>query len=508
MVKYFYVLLFLVVSTKGNAQSSSKNISTLITGKYVGYSESYSMGTINGRDIIVPEITHTFTILPKGLVNLNQIGSNGKSYNYSGQYTIDQVEKDEVIIKCKMREFPRSKIPSTPTYNIYYHADGTIECIENPDSGIKNTPSFFLRRTTKANNITIRGNDSLNQSYFSDNYIEQGMGDMIRFNGDAFANEINSQNLKKEYEIKIIEETSKKLLLILENSFNFKLAMSSPTWDNTKWNYTLDVNVILNQNIIQFNRELLNKLKTISLKSDELRAYQHLNREYFLITINQNNSNLINYHMRSQESLNLLAELNSYYEYYSSLFQVLGIGINYFGLDIDAQKTSSYLHQLIDRYEQNKSIKINLFPENTVSRKFTWSRYSTMTDLKLLDSISVKPIGIDTSGIKIVIKLNNSNFCISKKNLKKSTWSNILKLVENENSMSSTNWKVPTIVDLELINKLLGPLKKFILTSEVYWSSEQADEYSALAFSFKDGKANRLYKEYEFETLMVDWIKK
>jgi hypothetical protein len=137
-------LSFILTSTL-YAQSPSKNPGSLLLGKYVGYSESYSMGVISGRDIIVPGINHTFTILSNGLVNLIQISDKGDKANYKGKYTIVQVEEGKKLLKCKMTEITKSQYPSTPEYNITFNSDGAIECVENPGGKTK-IPPFSLNK--------------------------------------------------------------------------------------------------------------------------------------------------------------------------------------------------------------------------------------------------------------------------------------------------------------------------------------------------------------------------
>jgi hypothetical protein len=137
-------LTFLVISNI-NAQSVSKSVSPSVLGKYTGYSKTYSMGVIAGRDIMVPRINHTFTILANGLVNLIQISDKGDKANYKGKYTIVQVGEGKKLLKCKMTEITKSQYPSTPEYNITFNSDGAIECVENPGGKIK-TPPFSLNK--------------------------------------------------------------------------------------------------------------------------------------------------------------------------------------------------------------------------------------------------------------------------------------------------------------------------------------------------------------------------
>jgi hypothetical protein len=102
------------------------------------------MGKIGTRDIIVPGITHTFTILANNQVTLAQVSDNGDKVNYRGKYSKVE-ENGSTILKCKMVEVSKSQYKSTPEYYISFKVDGSIECNENPTAKVK-TPSFSLKR--------------------------------------------------------------------------------------------------------------------------------------------------------------------------------------------------------------------------------------------------------------------------------------------------------------------------------------------------------------------------
>lgn len=65
--------------------------------------------------------------------------------SYKGKYTVVPLENDNILLKCKMTEITKSAYPSTPEYHITFKSDGTIICIENPDSKVK-VPPFSLSR--------------------------------------------------------------------------------------------------------------------------------------------------------------------------------------------------------------------------------------------------------------------------------------------------------------------------------------------------------------------------
>lgn len=140
-----FIALILIISNSVSAQTPSKNPATLLIGKYIGYSESYSMGVVAGREIIVPGINETFTILANGIVNLFQKSDKGDEVNYKGKYTISKTADGTITLRCKMIEITKSPYPSAPEYHLTFNIDGTIECVENPGAKLK-APPFLLKK--------------------------------------------------------------------------------------------------------------------------------------------------------------------------------------------------------------------------------------------------------------------------------------------------------------------------------------------------------------------------
>lgn len=139
-MKHALIFSFVLICFNSFGQSPASSV----LGKFTGYSESYSMGKIGNRDIIVPGISHTFTILANNQVTLAQVSDNGDKANYRGKYSKVE-ENGKAILKCKMVEISKSKYPSTPEYYISFKADGSIECNENPTAKVR-TPAFLLKR--------------------------------------------------------------------------------------------------------------------------------------------------------------------------------------------------------------------------------------------------------------------------------------------------------------------------------------------------------------------------
>lgn len=145
MKNLYFTLFISFISINVCAQTVSKSTSPSVLGKYTGYSESYSMGIISGRDIMVPGINHTFTVLANSLVNLTQVSDEGDKVNYKGKYTLVQTSNGNKLLKCKMTEITKSQYPSTPEYLITINSDGTIECTENPGAKTR-IPTFNLKK--------------------------------------------------------------------------------------------------------------------------------------------------------------------------------------------------------------------------------------------------------------------------------------------------------------------------------------------------------------------------
>ncbi len=142
MLKLNSLILFLLLINVVYSQTKPNSISKVnFFGIYEGHQDSYSGGSINGRDIIIPGSTYTFTISNGNKIKLHQEADNGLSVKYSGKYII--LDKgDKIILSCQMIE-DNYKYPSKPKFYITIKkAPLKIICLQ--DEKEMNPPSFEL----------------------------------------------------------------------------------------------------------------------------------------------------------------------------------------------------------------------------------------------------------------------------------------------------------------------------------------------------------------------------
>jgi hypothetical protein len=143
MKKTYFFIALLFFSTILFAQTNQQQaILKNWLGNYEGYQESYSMGQIYGRDVIVPGITYRFKLSNGNKVKLNQVGDNGKEASYSGSYKISN-KNNIITVSCQMIEDGLNKYPSKPKYFIIID-NNTKKVICQQDSD--HAPSFLLNK--------------------------------------------------------------------------------------------------------------------------------------------------------------------------------------------------------------------------------------------------------------------------------------------------------------------------------------------------------------------------
>jgi len=168
-VKKIYLFIFcIILSIFSIAQNKQQTLSNSFLGNYEGYQESYSMGQVYGRNVIVPGSTYKFKLSVGNKVKLNQVADNGTEVSYSGKYTISS-KNNTTTLSCQMIE-DAYKYPSKPKFFIIIDKKtNKIICQQDTD----HSPSFELRNPGLSNIILVDTSNTVSRKIISNNNLSE-----------------------------------------------------------------------------------------------------------------------------------------------------------------------------------------------------------------------------------------------------------------------------------------------------------------------------------------------
>ena len=167
-MKTLYFLFALILFSIISFSQSKLQTNNSLLGNYEGYQQSYSMGQVYGRDIIVPGSTYKFKISVGNKVKLNQVADNGTEVSYSGKYTISN-KNNTTILSCQMIE-DAYKYPSKPKFFIVIDKKtNKITCQQDTD----HSPSFELLKPGFSNIIHVDTSNIESKKNSSNNILSE-----------------------------------------------------------------------------------------------------------------------------------------------------------------------------------------------------------------------------------------------------------------------------------------------------------------------------------------------
>lgn len=116
----------------------------------------------------------------------------------------------------------------------------------------------------------------------------ESKGVVVEFKGSILAANVKQQMLNEENEIKSIGNIVGTCKEILDLSCDFSIVRGEPKQknkDNNNWSVPITINVKFNKNIEQFNQYLLNSIKGIAMKQDEVSQYNQLGKKTYKIAL-------------------------------------------------------------------------------------------------------------------------------------------------------------------------------------------------------------------------------
>jgi len=167
MKTLYFSFAFILFSIISFSQITPQTNNSLL-GNYEGYQQSYSMGQVYGRDVIVPGSTYKFKISVGNKVKLYQVADNGTEVSYSGKYIISN-KNNTTILNCQMIE-DAYKYPSKPKFFIVIDKKtNKIICQQDTD----HSPSFELLKPGFSNIIILDNSNTESKKISKNNLPEK-----------------------------------------------------------------------------------------------------------------------------------------------------------------------------------------------------------------------------------------------------------------------------------------------------------------------------------------------
>lgn len=347
----------------------------------------------------------------------------------------------------------------------------------------------------------------------------QARGVAIEINGGLFVVNIKQQILNEQSEVKSMFDLVSILHENLQNAFDYEIENKTPiiiNGDNNNWKIPLKVSAIANKNIVFCNDFLINTLKSISLKQDEVKTYKEMGKEVFTIYVGEN---FTPYYLRNRESLKIFNTILGLSNFYPSLFkyesgvkidaridyEVRCEGLSDYKKKYDSLQRAglgrrngenremyTFLSELDQALSRNdKKAQLIILPNlKTTYATYSWNDTMNLVQLDKLTGYKVNPVGtistIKDGGFLIEVK-QGKKIIVSLYDQEQVAQDSVLKIITTPQFSTAksiggyNNWRVPTINELKAIDmQLHEKYNGFIFPSsqnynssyKQYWSSD------------------------------------
>jgi hypothetical protein len=321
-------------------------------------------------------------------------------------------------------------------------------------------------------------------------------GVAIEIKGGLFSLNIKQQLLDEKAEEKSIFETVSILHDPMQLAFDFVIKSSDPQSTDSaskNWKIPIQVTATTNKNIDVCSSYLINALKAISLKQEEVEKYESLNKAVYTISIfYKNEQNL--FKLRRLSSLNTLKIFINQWSYYTRLFTVESGMDEITGLDASLNKeisgsiynltnsnyfelSQNYKSKLEDYYNlqfENGENKFYLLTEGKVAAIYSWNDERNLQQIEKMTGYIVKAKGISSTiknGGIVVYEKNGHGLVVALNDLGPYKWIDGKKVCDELNYNGYSDWYMPSKDEFTNIYKNLIKYNIGGFAPESYWTS-------------------------------------
>jgi hypothetical protein len=328
----------------------------------------------------------------------------------------------------------------------------------------------------------------------------ESKGLSVEIKGGLFALNIKQQMLNEQGEIRAITDMLGIIHESMQISFDYSIKSSNPQSldsENKNWKIPLEVIVTVNKNIDFCAKYLKKILFALSLSRAEERSYESVNKKVYPVSIIYQNK-LVTYNFRTIHTVRAINSLSSNWNFYLGLFKV------YSGLEDSSKYNCLTKFKFIgikhETFNNDKESASFLFPNlGSVVGTFSWSDNYTLSQIEQITSFKVMPLGIISNfkhGGYVVYEKYGHGLVVPFFDLGKfEKRDDAIAACENLSYNGYNDWRIPTIEDLQLIDKNIfkgsscGLCQVFDsridvynssiggLFHEIYWSNSEENGY-------------------------------
>jgi hypothetical protein len=226
-----------------------------------------------------------------------------------------------------------------------------------------------------------------------------------------------------------------------------------------------------------------------------VKSYKSLNKPVYEVTTNYNGVSK-SFYLRKKKSLNTLNTLTNQWEFYTRLFTVQS------GMDESNGNGKVQLHYFSYKgnYTFEKDDKVmNFLTSGQQAAAFSWQDKRTLIQIENMTGYNVKPRGVVSQfkhGGFVVFEKDGHGLVAAISDLEKMDWNSAKITCEELISCGYSDWYLPSLAELELIqnnlNRLgIGGFQE--RTSNWYWSGTEYKTGTANSIDFNNNMS--LYNE-------------
>jgi hypothetical protein len=315
----------------------------------------------------------------------------------------------------------------------------------------------------------------------------EAKGISVEIQGGMFALNIKQQLLNEHGEINALSEMVGLLHEPMQNSFDFDIKSSDPiSLDerSNNWEIPLVVTATANKNMDFCASYCINILQAISLSSDEVISYNKLNKTVFPITINYNGVSK-NFYLRNRLSYYIFYTLIDQWIFYFSSFNVEPV------INISNVNSEISSHKFV-----SSGTTIDFLTSGQWAATLSYKDKRTLAQIEKMTGYIIKPKGA-VSQIKhggfIVTEQNGNGLVAAITDLGKMDWNDAKTACDELVLNGYSDWRLPTIEELDLLYVNLRKFNIGGLGYGEYWSS---NEYRPNAYSSRDLALTQNFAKY------------
>ena len=334
----------------------------------------------------------------------------------------------------------------------------------------------------------------------------ESKGVTVEIKGGLFALNIKQQLLNEQGELDAVSNLVGVIHEIMQNAYDYTITTATPQSKdaNSKtWVIPIVVTSKANKNSDFCANYLIKNLTAVSLSKDEEQNYKALNKHISYVFINYAGTTY-RFGLRNYNSRLALKFLSQSWGNYDRLFIAQSDLSSISGLDFETNSvianksivsfetnTFSYFRDYIySEFRQNFNrmdlVYFNFYKQGDNTNTFSWEESFTLEQINQITGYKVHPFGntskFSHDGI-VVSEKNGHGVVAASIDFDSDTWDNAKKICEELSFKNHTDWRLPTLQELDKINSISKDKSKITLLGQneannmthkygTYWCNE------------------------------------